>query len=341
MPEFSIVVPAFNAAETLHEALESIHTQTYDSWEAIIVDDGSTDRTSAIAAEWAARDGRFSVVRQPNEGLAAARNTGFSHAQSSLFCPLDGDDLYLPDFLESQRMFIDEHPGFDVYSCNVDALLSDGSRTPFNLGPEYSAVVETCLRDLIERNRFTVICVVRRALFQQLRGFRAMSGREDHDLWLRAAAQGFRMLHNPDTLALYRQRSNSMSRDLGAMQLAYRDALEHLVAEFTLDPSDRALAASTIKGIEASRARARLEREAEAGAARGDLMRLCWDARGSFANRARMMTALGLVVTSPSTFRRVVRSRRAAQRTLGEYFAEGSPATAERADMPDSPEAQP
>ena len=85
-------MPAYDAETTLSEALESLLAQTYSAWEAIVVDDGSTDRTAEIAAMFAARDERLRVVRQPNAGESAARNAGAAIAKSDWLVFLDADD---------------------------------------------------------------------------------------------------------------------------------------------------------------------------------------------------------------------------------------------------------
>src|SRR2546423_3757367 len=100
--QFSVIVPAYNAETTLADTLASLHDQTFPDWEAIIVDDGSTDRTAEIAASWAGQDNRFRLVRQANGGESAARNTGISAAQHNWLLFLDADDWVSRQYL--QRM---------------------------------------------------------------------------------------------------------------------------------------------------------------------------------------------------------------------------------------------
>ena len=94
----SVIVPIYNAESYLPRALDSILSQTYKEWEAILVDDGSTDGSSRIADEYAARDHRFTVIHQPNGGLSDARNTGLEHISGEYLVFLDADDfLHLGD----------------------------------------------------------------------------------------------------------------------------------------------------------------------------------------------------------------------------------------------------
>jgi hypothetical protein len=101
-PLVSVVVPAFNAAATLERTLHSIAEQTYAELEIIIVDDGSTDETAALARAFCSRDDRGRLIRQPNAGVAAARNTGIKVARGEWLAPIDADDLWHPSKIERQ-----------------------------------------------------------------------------------------------------------------------------------------------------------------------------------------------------------------------------------------------
>lgn len=101
-PVVTVVIPAYNAQATLAETLESALAQTCREIEVIVVDDGSTDQTSALVAAYAARDGRVRLSAQTNGGVARARNTGVAQARGAFVAPLDADDLWRPDKLERQ-----------------------------------------------------------------------------------------------------------------------------------------------------------------------------------------------------------------------------------------------
>lgn len=98
----SVVIPAYNASTTLDETLRSVRSQTHRALEIIVVDDGSTDDTVAIAETHAAIDGRVRVVAQDNAGVAAARNEGWRRARSELIAFVDADDLWAPTKIERQ-----------------------------------------------------------------------------------------------------------------------------------------------------------------------------------------------------------------------------------------------
>ncbi len=117
MPLISVIMPVYNGARFLKKTLESLLAQTCTDWELIVVDDGSTDATPDVLAEY--DDRRFVKIRKANGGEASTRNVGLSHAQGEFIAFLDADDLYLPNALEDMSAFLTAHPEFD-------ALFSDG-----------------------------------------------------------------------------------------------------------------------------------------------------------------------------------------------------------------------
>lgn len=106
MAEFSIIVPCYNLEPWIRACLDSVSSQDFQSWECIAVDDGSRDATGAILDDYAARDVRFKVIHQSNQGEGAARNTGLAHATGDWIFFLDGDDLMLPGTLSHLSQFI-------------------------------------------------------------------------------------------------------------------------------------------------------------------------------------------------------------------------------------------
>ncbi len=100
-PFFSIIIPTYNRADRLAQAITSVQAQTCTDWELLIVDDGSVDHTRSFVAQLT--DSRIQYYVQPNAGKSAARNTGINHAAGQYLCFLDDDDLYLPEHLASVR----------------------------------------------------------------------------------------------------------------------------------------------------------------------------------------------------------------------------------------------
>src|SRR4051795_6404071 len=131
MPRISVVVPIYNVEEFLEPCLESLAAQTAGDFEAVLVDDGSTDSSGALAKSFARRDARFRVITQANGGLSKARNTGLDATRSEFLHFLDSDDLLPPDAHELLLGALDETDS-DFATGNVHRLTLRGtSQTPF------------------------------------------------------------------------------------------------------------------------------------------------------------------------------------------------------------------
>jgi len=97
----SIITPTFNRAHLLAETIESVLAQTYPAWELIVIDDGSTDKTTEVVKQYADKDSRIQYFFQENKGASAARNVGIRKAKGKYLAFLDSDDLYFPDSLKN------------------------------------------------------------------------------------------------------------------------------------------------------------------------------------------------------------------------------------------------
>ncbi len=190
-PRFSIVLPAYNAAETLARAVDSILVQSCADWELIIIDDGSTDTTGHVARGYARRDPRIRVRTQLNAGCAGARRAGALLARGEFVTKMDADDYLLPDALAVLSAAIDAEPGFDIYSVHGFREFSDGSRVEIFGDPKYRKPLSLTLEDLIDECWiFGGAASIRRDVLERVGGFRAEMRCEDYDLWLRALAAG-------------------------------------------------------------------------------------------------------------------------------------------------------
>lgn len=108
----SIIIPIFNAEKTLEKTLESIANQTYTNLQVILVDDGSTDGSGPICRKYSSEDGRFSLIRQKNSGVSAARNTGIQAADGTYLVFADSDDILPPDSVEN---LVSEYRDYEGY----------------------------------------------------------------------------------------------------------------------------------------------------------------------------------------------------------------------------------
>ena len=118
-PYFSIIIPVYNVAPYLRECLDSVLAQTFTDWEAICVDDGSTDGSGAILDEYAAKDKRFRVIHQKNAGVSSARNAALDVMKGAWVCFLDSDDMLHKSALKRIREIIVRNPGVDIVKTGL------------------------------------------------------------------------------------------------------------------------------------------------------------------------------------------------------------------------------
>ena len=211
MTLISIVIPAYNHARFISQAIECALAQTYPEVEIVVVDDGSTDATGSVLAAY---QGRITSVRQDNQGPSAARNTGLrtTHGEYVLF--LDADDLIPPHKLKRQSLPFQQRADLGVVYSSWQFVDETGTRCLAQTQPHPSSDV---LKALLLRELFlpTGAALVRRACFERVGAFdEDLRAAEDTDLWVRIAAGGYSFLALDDCLFSYRVLDGSVSHNL-------------------------------------------------------------------------------------------------------------------------------
>jgi len=207
-PTVTVVIPAFNAADTIGRALASLRAQTYPHLEIIVVDDGSADDTAQRA-----RRERAAVrcIRQDNAGPSAARNRGVQEASGELVAFLDADDEFAPEKVARQVEVLTG--GDDVQVCGTNGLVVEGRRSyPFNAttGP---ALIRRSFHDIV-RDCHPVMAslMLPRALFLDAGGYDpSMRVGEDKDLLLRLAGSGCGVVEINQPLYIMHRRPGTLS----------------------------------------------------------------------------------------------------------------------------------
>ena len=231
----SVIVPAYNAAETINETLVSVRSQTHRHLDIIVVDDGSTDGTVAIAEHHARTDDRVRLLRQSNQGVAAARNTAIHVARGDLVAPIDADDLWAPDKIERQVGVFEQHGPEVALVYTLHAVIDRaGHITGFGHQPDPSRVGlrAMCHRNLVGNGS---AAMMRTADVIALGGYdptlraRRAQGCEDYKLYLALAAQG-RIVAVPDFLTGYRHTPTNMSSDVLQMERSHQIVFDELAA---------------------------------------------------------------------------------------------------------------
>ena len=118
MPLISIIIPIYNVEKYIHETLGCIINQTFNNWECILVDDGSSDNSPAICDEYAKKDKRIRVIHKPNGGLVSARNAGYDVATGDWMMYVDGDDWLDADCCQIMLDAIAENPDVDILNIS-------------------------------------------------------------------------------------------------------------------------------------------------------------------------------------------------------------------------------
>jgi glycosyltransferase involved in cell wall biosynthesis len=227
----SIIIPAYNAAQTIADALESVLAQSCPDWEAVVVDDGSIDRTVEIANIYAERDARIRVISQANGGESAARNAGIDQARYDWLLFLDADDWIAPSHLERLTGELISNPELGAVHCGSVRVAIDGTHVADDYLPPAGDMFPTLAR----RAAFPIhACIVRRSLVEAVGKFdTSLKKSPDWDLWQRIARMGARFGAVREVLAYYRMLPYSASLD--AEQLFY-DGLRVLKQGHAPDP---------------------------------------------------------------------------------------------------------
>lgn len=205
-PLVSVVLPVYNGEQYLAEAIDSILKQTFENFELIMIDDGSTDSSAQILSAYQQRDRRIRVIIRENRGLATTLNDSIDMARGAWIARIDQDDIALPNRLERQLEWL-TRTGADISGSWVQRFGSPDKR-----------VVRLCQTDqaikmaMLFYSPFAHPSVMMRSrLAKQLRYDKAWEKAEDYDLWERAAEAGWKMTNVPEVLLLYRVHAEQTS----------------------------------------------------------------------------------------------------------------------------------
>jgi glycosyltransferase involved in cell wall biosynthesis len=238
-PKVSVIIPVYNVADYIVETLESVLAQTFRDFEVLLINDGSpdTERFEQVIAPYF---GKIIYLKQPNAGAAAARNVGIKTAQGEILAFLDGDDIWLPDYLERQMAFL-EATGSEMVYC--DAFLF-GDSTKFKTFMEQSpsrgeVTTETLLRGTSHVITSGTIVLREKVLSVGMFDTEAPKRGEDFNLWFHLLKVGVKVDYQKEPLLKYRLRANSLSGDSISVAARSMHVLEEVKRKYDLTPGEK------------------------------------------------------------------------------------------------------
>jgi len=239
-PLVSVIVPAYRVTESIAATLDSVLAQTFTDYEIIVVNDGSPD-TEELESVLAPYRDRIVYLRQENQGLSGARNTGIRAARGKYIAPLDTDDMWDPEHLAAQVAVLEAEPSIDlVYAdARIFGDLPEAGKTVMDLCPSAG---EVTFERLVARQCTVHVCVTvcrREALIRAGLFDPDLRRIEDIDMWLRISRQRHRIVYQRRVLGSYRRRAGSLSSDRVAMLEAFLTVLAKAASEPQLTAAQR------------------------------------------------------------------------------------------------------
>lgn len=215
MPLFSVVIPLFNKENFIQNTLNSVLNQTFNDYEIIIINDGSTDKSEQIVEEF--NDSRIIYLSKLNEGVSAARNYGIQHSKGKYIAFLDADDLWLPSHLSALKSLIDRHPEAGIFASRYKLIFQNQSiYTPNyqNINAEYSGIITDYFESSLHYAVATSSSVaVPKSVFEKIGNFdTAINIGEDMDMWIRIALEYSVVIGNSVTVSYLHFVTDSLSK---------------------------------------------------------------------------------------------------------------------------------
>lgn len=229
----SVIIPVYNGAKFIIDALESVKDQTYKHWECIIIDDGSTDETALLVKKWIVVDDRFKYFYQVNGGLSVARNTGIKHASGELIQFLDADDVLLPLKFEKQIAHFEHSNKLVISYTNYISGTSDNiyKKSPYSSSVHFHT--NDYLKELILRWESTLSipphCFLFSAAFFKKENILfdpELPNHEDFDCWVNVLKLRPDFHFLDEGLCIYRITENSMSKRMRLMGEGFLQVLD-------------------------------------------------------------------------------------------------------------------
>ena len=219
--EFSIIIPCYNHGQYLEECLISILQQTFDSWECIIINDGSTDNSEEIAKEFQKKDARFIFFSKPNEGLSATRNYGINQSQGKYILPLDSDDKIGKNYLKKAFEILESNPKAKLVYCKAELF---GVRNEFWDLSKYS------YPEILFNNCIFCSAVFKKSDYLNTQGYdlNMKYGYEDWEFWIQLLSKEDEVVQIDSVEFYYRQKEEESMIDFVKDENKFNQTLDYI-----------------------------------------------------------------------------------------------------------------
>jgi glycosyltransferase involved in cell wall biosynthesis len=230
---FSIIIPLYNKALYIEKAIQSVLVQTYQKFELIIVDDGSTDNSLEIVKNFQFSTFDFKLIEQQNSGVSTARNNGVKAAKYDYIAFLDADDWWDEHFLEEMKALIEAFPDAAMYGCSYFIVKNGRNRiSPIALPPNFSLGYIDYIKTYSDSGFFmpitSITAVLKKSVFDEIDGFKPqLKLGEDFDVWMRISLK-YKVAFLNKPLAYYNQDVELQNKATGKQQNPQDHILWHL-----------------------------------------------------------------------------------------------------------------
>ena len=217
----TVIVPAYNYANFIGECLDSVLSQTFKSWECIVIDNGSTDNTQEIVKSYSNKDGRIKYHYTNQKGVSLARNLAVSLSHGTYLLPLDADDKIDPTYLEKAVNIMNQNPEISLVYCN--AILFGSVNKKWIL-PDFN------YKAMLIENSIFCTALIKKNEFLAVNGYNVnmVEGFEDWDFWIKYLANNKKVYKLNDILFYYRIKQHSRNSVLDTeKQLRLRTQIYH------------------------------------------------------------------------------------------------------------------
>ncbi len=216
-PVISVILPFFNAGNTLNKAISSIYGQTLSNFECLLIDNNSEDKSREIARKWTLYDSRFLLLTENRQGVVFASNTGWKHSRGQYVARMDADDMAYPERLQKQAEFLDHHQDYGAVAGMAKYVSHCAGKKGFNKYVEWNNSLITYKEIL--KNRFIDAPVInptamwRREVAEKHGLYRSGDFPEDYEMWLRWLHEGIKIRKIPFYIMEWHDYENRLTRN--------------------------------------------------------------------------------------------------------------------------------